>query len=757
MTANILLIGGFDTFLVNARNYSTTGYHNNKQMTDSSLLPFFRPRGVVVIGASTSPEKLGYGVARNLIASGYQGAIHFLSQKSGTLFERPIYTNLDEIPDPVDLAILIVPTQATPQTIEDCGKRGIKAAIIVSAGFREVGAQGAALELQCVEVARKYGVRLLGPNCIGTLDTHLPLDTTFLQPPMPAQGGIAFVSHSGAFCAAVIDWAREQGFGFSQVVSLGNQADVNETDVLPEVAEDERTSVIVLYMEGVSDGERFVKVAGDVTKHKPVIALKVGRFEAGQKAAASHTGALAGSEAAFDAAFAKAGVLRADTAEQMFDWARALESYPRGLSRWGLRGTLEKNARRSTIDNRGIAILTNAGGPGVIAADALETNGLLLSQLTSSTLTALSASLPPAASVHNPVDMLASASPDTYAICLKILLEDENVNGVLVILPPPPMFKTEDVAERLVEVISAQGGVPAAEDDDGSKGKPVVIALMGSTLVKEANKVFQRAHIPTYPFPERAASALGTLARRANGLQSPSEAPLWGQTLQGDNENSKVRRPLSPDNLDELLAAYGIPTSPIKLAHNADEALAFANEFGFPLVMKIASPDILHKSDVGGVLLDIKDTAALQGGYTKMISHVKSLKPEAKIEGVYLQRQIAEGQEVIIGMVRDPLFGPLMMFGSGGVEVEGLKDVAFALAPLNQAEAESMMRKTWAGRKLKGFRSLPPVDQESVVDVLIKLSQLAIEHENIEELEINPLRVLSSGAVALDVRVKLRA
>ncbi|MBM3180358.1 MAG: CoA-binding protein [Chloroflexi bacterium] len=689
----------------------------------SSLLPFFRPRGVVVIGASTSPEKLGYGVARNLIASGYQGAIHFVSQKSGELFERPIYSNLRDVPDPVDLAILIVPTQVTPQTIEDCAKRGIKAAIIVSSGFREVGAQGAALEQQCVDVARKHGVRLLGPNCIGTLDTHLPLDTTFLQPPMPAQGGIGFISHSGAFAAAIIDWARGQGFGFSQIVSLGNQADVNETDVLPEVAKDEHTRVIVLYMESVSDGSRFVQAAREVTKHKPVIALKVGRFEAGQKAAASHTGALAGSEAAFDAAFAKAGVLRADTAEQMFDWARALEVHPRGL-----------DCLRSTTSNKGIAILTNAGGPGVIAADALETNGLLLSQLTESTLKALSSYLPPSASVHNPVDMLASASPEAYATCLKILLQDENVDGVLVILPPPPMYKTEEVADSLTPLIR-------------SSDKPVVIALMGSTLVEEANKVFQRAHIPTYPFPERAASALGALARRANGLQSP-------QTLQVDNENSKVRRLLSPDNLDELLAAYGIPTTPIKLARDENEAVAIANELGFPVVMKIASPDILHKSDVGGVLLNINDTSFLQSGYAQMIERIQLAKPEARIEGVHLQRQIAEGQEVIIGAVRDPLFGALMMFGSGGIEVEGLKDVAFALAPLNQAEAREMIRKTWAGRKLKGFRSIPPVDEESVTDVLIKLSFLAYEHPEVEEIEINPLRVLSKGVVAVDVRIK---
>ncbi len=688
---------------------------------DSSLLPFFSPKGVVVIGASTSSEKLGYGVARNLIASGYRGAIHFVSQKQGALFGYPLLLSLSEVPDPVDLAILIVPTQATPQTIEDCGKRGIKAAIIVSAGFREVGAEGAALEQECVKIATKSGVRLLGPNCIGTIDTHLPLDTTFLQPPMPTAGGIGFISHSGAFAAAIVDWAREQGFGFSQIVSLGNQADVNETDVLPEVAEDEHTRVIALYMESVSNGIKFVQAAKEVTQLKPVIALKVGRFDAGQKAASSHTGALAGSEEAFNAAFEKAGVLRADTAEQMFDWARALENCP--LPR-----------------GKNMAILTNAGGPGVIAADSLETNGLLLSQLAESTLKILATTLPPSASFHNPVDMLASASPNTYAACLRLLLHDENVDGVMVILPPPPMFKAEEVAEKIIEVIR-------------QFTKPIVIALMGSILVEKAGGVFQRANIPTYPFPERAASALGVLAKRAEYLDRVRKA-------NDQVESSSILRPsvsvLHPTaSIEELISSYGIPTAPIKLARDENEAVEIANELGFPLVMKIASPDILHKSDVGGVMLNIQDKKSLQSSYAQIVKRIERLVPPARIDGVHLQRQIPEGQEVIIGMVRDPLFGPLMMFGSGGIEVEGLKDVAFALAPLNQAEAESMMRRTWAGIKLKGFRSIPPVDQASVIDVLIKLSQLAMENETIAEIEINPLRVLSKGAFALDVRMKM--
>jgi acetyltransferase len=706
---------------------------------DSSLLPFFKPHGVAVVGASTSPEKLGYGVARNLIQSGYRGAIHFVSQKQGELFGRPLYTDLNQVPDPADLAILIIPPNATPKTIEVCGRRGIKAAIIMSSGFREAGAEGAALEQKCLNIAHAQGVRLLGPNCIGTIDTHLPLDTTFLQPPMPVQGHIGFISHSGAFCAAIIDWARGEGFGFSQLISLGNQVDVNEIDILSAIAGDEHTRVIVLYMESVSDGRRFVDVARDVTQRKPVIALKVGRFESGQKAAASHTGALAASDIAFDAAFERAGILRADTAEQMFDWARALESYPRGLDTWRLQ------RHYSTTKQNGIAILTNAGGPGVIAADALETNGLSLAKLNEPTLKALIAKLPPAASVFNPVDMLASASPDQYAACLKSLLEDSNVDGVMVILPPPPMFKAEEVAEKIIESVESSG-FPLADGKLSDSEKPIVIALMGSTLVEEARSTFERSNFPTYPFPERAASALGALSRRAEFLATET------QSHRELKKSPRLRDSVA--NPDDLLAAYGIETAPISLGRSTDEAISIANKLGYPVVMKIASPDISHKSDVGGVMLNIGDAQSLQGGYTQILKRVKELEPDAQIEGVYIQRQIPQGQEVIVGMLRDPQFGPLMMFGSGGVEVEGLKDVAFALAPLNQAEAGKMIRKTWAGRKLQGFRHIPPADEDSVIDVLINLSRLAMENEKIEEIEINPLRVLNKGAVALDVRIK---
>ncbi len=684
----------------------------------NSLHPFFQPRGVVVIGASTSPDKLGYGVARNLLKSGYTGAIHFVSRKTGRLFGQPLYTDLSQVPDPVDLAILIVPPETTPQALEDCGRRGIHAVILISSGFREAGLEGAILEEACVQAAQRNQIRLLGPNCIGIIDTFLPLDTTFLSPPLPPQGHIGFISQSGAFCAAVIDWSRRQSFGFSRLVSLGNQADINETDILPVLAEDDHTRVIALYLEGVSQGRRFIQAAREAASKKPVIALKVGRFEAGQKAAASHTGALAGSEAAFDAALEKAGVLRAATAEIMFDWALALETcpLPAGPS---------------------MAVLTNAGGPGVMAADALEINGLALAKLDANTEHALAALLPPAASVHDPVDMLASASAEQYARCLGLLLEDDGVDGVMIILPPPPMYGAEEAASQFIPVIQASS-------------KPVVIALMGSTLVEQARAKFLEARIPSYPFPERAASALSALVKRAKSLSEAGRHPVL---LMQERQNP-ILKPVADDPVS-LMSAYDIPAAPLRLASTAAQAASIAAEIGFPVVMKIASPDILHKSDVEGVMLDLQNQSEVEAAFAKIMANAKSRLPEARLEGITLQRQVPKGQDVIIGMRRDAVFGPLMMFGSGGIEVEGLKDVAFALAPLEPEEARELVRKTWAGRKLAGYRSIHPADEAAVMDVLVKLSCLAMEHPSVQEIEINPLRVLGSGAIALDVRMIL--
>jgi acetyl coenzyme A synthetase (ADP forming)-like protein len=461
-------------------------------MSDT-LAPFFTPQGVVVIGVSRDPTKLGYGLARNLLQSGYGGAVHFVNPKGDSLLGLPIYPDVAHVPEPVDLAVILVPPPFVPDALLQTGERGIRAAIIASGGFRETGPEGAALETQCVEIAARYQMRLIGPNCIGLMDTHLPLDTTFLQPPPPPSGEVAFLSHSGAICAAVIDWIRGQGFGISYLASLGNQADVTETDMLTPVVENKHTRVVTLYLESLRDGPRFVQTARAASRKKPLVALKVGRFEAGKRAAASHTGALAGAETAYDAAFAKAGVIRATTTEEMFHWARALAWCP-----------LPKGRR--------VAVVTNAGGPGVTAADALEMNGLRLADLSAESHAALKAILPPAASLHNPVDMLASALPEHYAQCLKIVLDDAGVDSVIVILPPPPASSAGAVAKAIIPIIQVVE-------------KPVVVALMGEKLIQEGVEFCRAAHVVEYRFPEWAASALGALSRRADMLEWHDEAP----------------------------------------------------------------------------------------------------------------------------------------------------------------------------------------------------------------------------------------
>ncbi|MCA9920724.1 MAG: acetate--CoA ligase family protein, partial [Anaerolineales bacterium] len=567
---------------------------------EPSLFPLFNPAGIVLVGASSSPTKLGFGLARNLVQSGYRGAIHFVNPKGGRLLERPLIPTIADVPDPVDLAVLLVPAPFMLQTLTACGERGIRVAIIASGGFREVGPEGAALEAECVRVAQQYDMRLIGPNCIGFLDTHLPLDTTFLPPPSATPGDIAFISHSGAICAAVIDWARGQGFGLSQLLSLGNQADVTETDVLASVAADPYTQVITLYLEGVRNGRQFVHEAANVVREKPIVALKVGRFAGGQKAVASHTGALAGQESAFDAAFRRAGVIRADTSEELFDWARALAWCP-------------------LPQGHNVAVLTNAGGPGVTAADALEAQGLQIADLSEETQAALREVLPPAASIHNPVDMLASASPTDYAACLQILLADPNVHSVMAIIPPPPMYSTGGVARAMIPTIYM------AE-------KPVLVVLMGEALIQEAVTHFRAARVPEYRFPERAAGAIRVLVDRKEYLETALPVPeeVTGtsaahvrQILQNSSAGFLPQEPLN-----EILQAYGIPVPPVGLAQTAAAAVALAESMGYPVALKIASPDIPHKSDIGGVLLNRDDAAEVTAGFATIMQRAEAAHPE---------------------------------------------------------------------------------------------------------------------------------
>jgi acetyltransferase len=703
--------------------------------SDPTLTPFFTPTGVAVIGASTDPTKLGYGLSRNLIQSHYQGAIHLVNPKGGQLLGHPVYTSIADIPDPVDLAVVLVPASSVPSVLAECGQRGIPAAIIGSGGFREVSVEGAELERDCLQVARQYGIRLLGPNCVGLLDTHLPIDATFLPPPGPTSGDVAFISHSGAICAAVIDWARGQGYGLSRMVSLGNQVDVCETDMLVPVASDPFTHVVALYLEGIKDGRKFVEQAQRVTRDKPVIAIKVGRFESGRRAVASHTGALAGMENAYSAAFRRAGVLRAMTSEGMFDRARALAWCP-------------------LPTGRRVAVITNAGGPGVTAADALEALGLKLAEFNVETYRALEAVLPPAASLNNPVDMLASAGPGQFARCLQIVLADPNVDSAMVIYPTPPMYTSGSVAKAIIPVVQ-------------SAVKPVVAVVMGERLIQEAVEHLRAARIPEFRFPERAAAALSALVERSELLDFARAEPVLVDDVDHQVVCS-ILNDMPPSVLQgngflpretclEIMEAYGIPTMKMFLARDPEEAVAHSNRIGYPVAIKLASQDILHNSDGGGVVLNLVDDDAVRTGFSLVIQRSQSAHPGASIDGVYIQRMVSSAQEVIVGAVQDPQFGALVMFGSGGIEVEGLKDVSFALAPLTLLEADQMLQSTWAGRKLCGFRNIPPADRNAVVDILIRLAQLASDYPRLAEIDLNPLRVLreGQGGVAVDVRIRI--
>lgn len=699
------------------------------------LEALFAPHGIAVVGASTNPEKLGNGIARNLSASGYPGPIHLVNPRGGELFGLPLYSDVDEISEPFDLAVIATPAPIVHRVLADCARKGARAAIIVSGGFGEAGPAGRELEREVVSVARQHGIRILGPNCIGFLDTRLPVDTTFLPPPLPPAGDIGLISHSGALCGALIDWARGNGFGFSRMVNLGNAVDISEAELLQALGEDDNTRVVALYLEGLADGPGFVEAASSVSVKKPVLAVKVGASAAGQAAAASHTGALAGEDAAFGAALRKAGVLRAKTVEAMLSWSRALAWSP-----------APKGGRT--------AVLTNAGGPGVIAVDALATHALPLAGLSSDTQRALSDLLPDAASVANPVDMLASAGPDEYTRTLEALLGDPGVDAVLLLLVPPPMIEAMDVEQAIVPVCR-------------SARKPVLITVMGEARAGEAVRALNGERIPAYGFPEQAASALAAVVE------------YWGRGKAGEGGElrpeirlaAQIKRSWRQEirhywgaSLPEPLAAEMVRSVGVDLLHpvpvaSAMEAVEAAERLGFPVALKIASADILHKSDVGGVMLELGSGAEVARGYEELLRRVSKVAPAADIRGAVVQRMAPPGQDVIVGVIRDATFGPYLLFGSGGVEVEGLRDVSFALPPLTRREAERWMDSTWAGRRMRGYRGLPEGDREACLDAALRLYRLSMDLPELDELEINPLRVLprDHGALAIDVRALVSA
>ncbi len=719
-------------------------------MATSDVAVFFRPKGVAVIGASRDPVKLGYGVVRNLIEHHFDGPIYPINPNADEIMGLKAYPSIAEAPDPVDLAVIAVPAGIVEAELEACGRRGVKGVIVVSGGFREVGPEGQVREGRVKEIARQYDMALLGPNCIGTIDTHTPLNTTFVTG-MPRQGEIALLSQSGAIAAAVIDWARGSGVGFSRIVSLGNQAVTTDAELLEAIADDSYTRVVTAYVEGVSDGRAFLEVASRVARDMPVVALKVGRGQSGAKAVASHTGALAGSESAYDAAFRRAGILRARSLEEMLDWARALAWQP-----------LPKGNR--------VGVLTNAGGPGIMAVDALEAAGMRLAPLAPHTKTFLRERLPPAASVENPVDVLAGSGPAMYALCLDALLADETVDAVIVITAPQDWFAPVSLAEVVGEV----GNSPLG------RRKPVLAAIMGLASTSEATQVLHRRRIPNFAFPERLGSTLSAMWQRRRWLDvvdEPSQ-PVACENCDSGTARAVIaaglevrqmridKQTMAPDqagwlssaHVEGLLAAYNIAAPRSGLAPSIDQALALAESVGYPVALKLAADCLAHKSDVGGVVLGITDPPALQAAFEHTMTKVKPHLPErCTVEGVYVQHMVRGQAEVIVGVVRDLQFGPLVMVGTGGTQVELMADVTFELAPLTRQQVGEMIDRTRAGRLLAGFRGSAPADREAVIDVVLRLAQIAIDNPEVAEIEINPLIVMGEGegAFAVDVRVRL--
>lgn len=693
-----------------------------------SLSPFFAPKGVAIIGASSNPNKLSFGIFKNLTQYGYKGGVYPVNPKASEILGMRCYPDVTSVPDPVDLAVVVLPAESVPGTLEMCGKRGIRAVAIISGGFKEVGEEGKLLEEKCLQIARQYDMRLVGPNCVGTMDMHSGLNTTFIAG-VPDKGAIAFLSQSGAVCGGIVDYVRGKQVGFSNFVSLGNEADITETDMIEFLADDPNTKVITAYVEMIRDGRRFLEVATRVSKKKPIVVLKAGRTNAGARAVSSHTGSIAGAYTAYQAAFKQAGVIEVENVVELFDVANALACQPLPV---GVRA----------------AIVTNSGGPAALTSDSLAANGLQLATLTGATQDRLRENLNPSAQVGNPVDMLGGAEPGDYRMALQNVVEDKDVDLIVPILVPQALIHPEEVANAIVETTSGCG-------------KPVLCCFMGDEMVSNARKVLHGNGIPMFTFPESIGRIFGLMGKYQAWLE---QAKGVGQDDIKIANHGIGLLPIEGNALGELetrplLKSYGIPVVKGEFAKSSEEAVRAAHKLGGLVVMKIVSPDILHKSDAGGIRVGVQGDREVEEAYHELVKTVAANRPEAKLEGVLVERMAPKGQEVIVGMRRDENFGPVVMFGLGGIYVELFADVAFRIAPVDRKNAVAMIQETKAFKLLNGYRGSLPADLDAVVDCIQRLGQLALDYPEIAEIEINPLRVMPAGqgALALDGRVILGA
>lgn len=690
------------------------------------LKQFFEPESVALIGASTNPEKLGFKILKNLIDGGYKGKIFPVNPKAESILNLKCYKNVLEIPQIPELVIIAIPSKSVCEVVEDCGRKGVKGIIVISAGFKETGEEGKKREERLKEIVKEYNMRLIGPNCLGVIDTGSKLNASFAME-MPPEGKIGFITQSGALGTAILDWAIKENIGLSKFISVGNMADVSETDLIEELGEDENTNVILLYLEGISNGRKFIEVAKKVSDKKPIIVVKSGRTTAGSEAASSHTGSLAGSDKAFDAAFKQSKVIRAETVQELFDYALIFSFQP-------------------LIKGEKIAIITNAGGPSVMAVDCLENVNLELSSFSSLTTGKLKNLLPPASSIKNPADVLGDADAERYGKAMEIILSDENVDGLLAILTPQVVTQIPETAEKIVEISRRYN-------------KPVVTSFMGGKRMEEGVKILMKNRIPNYFSPERAVLSLKAMSEYRKNLEEKKKEKMVVFNVEKEKVMKKIeefkranKKTVGDIEGREILSFYGIPTISSYLVKNLEECRKVLEKIEYPVVMKIVSPDIIHKTEANGVKVGIKNMEEGERSFEEILSSAKKYKPDARITGIQIQPLIEKSIEVIVGVSKDVQFGHLIMFGIGGIFVELLKDVSFRIIPITDVDAEKMIHEIKLSKILKGFRNLPPADIDSIKEILLRVSQLISDFPEIVEMDINPLMVRGKDAVAVDVR-----
>jgi len=692
---------------------------------------FFDARSVAIIGASRTKGKIGNAIVSNMVSSGYGGKIYPINPRESEIEGLKSYPSLGDLPEKVELAVISVPASRVLEVAGECGENGVKSLVTITAGFKEVGRDGLEMEKKLLDLCREYGMIMLGPNCAGMMDTHVPINTSFAKG-FPLKGDIAFFSQSGAMMVAVLDWSHAVGLGFSKVVSLGNKADLSEIDFIEEAAQDPYTKVILCYIEDVTNGPRFLDVVSRATRKKPVIILKSGTSQAGAQAASSHTGALAGSDLAYDIAFKQCGVIRARSVTEIFDLAVAFAKSP-----------VPKGPR--------VAIVTNSGGPGIITTDNVELRGLTMSRFTRETLDALRAGLPPESGIYNPVDVLGDAMADRYLFAMDKVCSDPNTDSVAVIICPTA---TNNPVETSRAIIQMKEKYP---------DKVFFGAYMGGPSLAQGMDILKEDGIPCFTFPEPVIASISEMVKYNQYKNSQTEEEI--QFADTDKRAVKAvfydvlrdnRVVLLGSEASDVARAYGIPAAAIALASTPQEAVEEAEKMGYPVVLKVASPKILHKTDVGGVKVGLGTPEEVYNGFLEIVENCHRYMPHVDIYGVEVQKMMPRGTEIIIGMTRDLQFGPLIGVGLGGIYVNLLKDVSFRLARgLSRKEIERMFSDTKAYTLLRGYRGEKPRDISALVDAVGRVARLVMDFPEITEIDVNPVFAYEDGLSALDVKITI--